>query len=633
METKTNAEWVKSFEKYLKRRFPGRSTAKHYVSDLNCFLRHIQKSLLSVTRKDIDQYVDAERGQGRAINTVNRRVMSLKSFYEFVKEELNEANRENPVVVKRHTARRPKPLPKDLRDEEVERFLSVIVNERDRAMVLLMLYGGLRVEEVTNLSWDKFDNSANEGQTVKVRLLGKGRKERVVYIPQEVYQTVERYGAASPPVGPGQPLFRNHRKRPITIAGVQYVVSIYADKSGVPATCHQLRHTCARWLAEGDMPLLSLARFLGHAHLETTQRYIDGAAPKVGRHYTAAMSSESAIASAPNPPVQLHPTPTQGQVTVVRPQPQQFQLPAWWAQMPAWWQQDVLAWVGHCWPQWKASRRQKNASTKVGNIKRFWLWQLQQRPFSAWPDLTSHDVQAFVDAQLARDLAPKTVVTTLDDVYRLLRWLQRNEQLAALPTRPLLALPDSLPKHLAPDQLLAIETFAQQQQKGDNPDWLTLALYYVLAHGGLRISEILDLQWRDVNLNARRIFVHQGKERRDRIAYLTQTAVDVLALFMQTVPHAYGDLVFCFRQEPLSYNKALSLLRIFGQEAGIAHLYPLSLRHTYATTLLNNGITLNSLRLLMGHEHLSTTLIYARLADATVENQYLAAMQGVTNLE
>ena len=60
---------------------------------------------------------------------------------------------------------------------------------------------------------------------------------------------------------------------------------------------------------------------------------------------------------------------------------------------------------------------------------------------------------------------------------------------------------------------------------------------------------------------------------------------------------------------------------------GIQNLSPHRLRHTYATVLLNNGMGIEGLRRLMGHENLNTTLIYARLADATLERQYRAAME------
>ena len=634
MKTRTNEEWIITFERYLKRRFPGRSTAKHYVSDMNCFRRQVEKSLIEVNRSDIDHYIDEERSRGSAVTTVKRRVMSLKSFYEFVKEELNEPNRENPVWVKRHAGRIPKQLPRDLRDEEVERLLAIVTDLRDRNMLLLMLYGGLRVEEVVNLKVAGLSDELKEGETTfKLRVRGKGRKERVVYLPEEVTQTVRRHLSSEPNRTDEQPLFLSRRGQKMSVAGVQWVLRQYAQQSGIPVTCHRLRHTCARWLAEGEMPLLSLSRFLGHSQLATTQRYIDGAAPQLRRHYTEAMETTETIIEAVDTasPSQAV-TPTLGQATVIRSSPNSFQQPVWWTQMPSWWQKDVAVWVKHRWSQWKPSRRQKNAYTKVSNVKRFWLWQMERRPFSGWEALTTADVQQFIDAQLARNLAYKTVSTLLDDVYAILRWLLNNAQLSTLPKRPLMTLPDSLPKHLSPHQLLAIESYAQEQQLKDAPDWLTLALYYTLAHGGLRISEILDLQWRQIEFKARRLTIRQGKSRRDRITYLTQTAVNVLAAYMQTVAHTYDDLVFSQQQRPLSYYQAHARLRSFGLEAGIQNLSPLRLRHTYATTLLNNGVTLASLRLLLGHEQLTTTLIYARLADSTVEKQYQAAMQRVTNL-
>lgn len=636
MNSLTNEEWIAKFKRYLERRFPGRSTAAHYESDMKCFLLHYKGPLLAVSRADVDAFVDGQRRQGLAAATVKRRAATLKSFFDFVAAETGDRRRENPVSMKRHGGRVPQQLPRDLSDEEVERLLAVIDDKRDRALVMLMLYGGLRVEEVVNLRREEITVPVEAALPARLRVLGKGRKERIVYLKREAYEVVDAYLQAQGVWQPNQPLFTSQKGQPLTIAGVQWLMRGYAQASGVAVTCHRLRHTCARWLAEGEMPLLSLARFLGHSSLSSTQRYIDGANPQVRRHYDQAMkpiqrpaASQPALPAAASP----RPLPAPSTVpTVIRAEPALFQAPEWIAAWPTWLRDSCLAWINQRWFQWKPSRRQHHACVSLNHLRAFWRWQMAQHPLAGWHQLTTADVAAFIAAELGRGIAPRTISAVLDPVYAVLNDLLDKQQLSAIPARPLINLPDPLPRHLQPAELIALESYLRQHAGDTNRlPWLTAALYYVLAHGGLRIGELLDLQVRDLDLTSGRLTIRQGKGRRDRVVYLTDTAIRALAAYLQTVPHAPDDLLFSCNQAPLSYHQAYDRLRQLGEAAGVPDLYPMRLRHTYATTLLNNGMTIDALRQLMGHNHLNTTLIYARLADTTVENQYQAAMANVTN--
>ena len=111
------------------------------------------------------------------------------------------------------------------------------------------------------------------------------------------------------------------------------------------------------------------------------------------------------------------------------------------------------------------------------------------------------DVEAFISAELGRGMKAVTVKSTLDHVYAVLHFLADREQLTSLIPRPDIKLPDSLPKHLQPQKLLQLETYVGQQSDDANSAVLfNVALYYVLAHGGLQISELLNLQVRDIDL-------------------------------------------------------------------------------------------------------------------------------------
>jgi integrase/recombinase XerD len=597
---------------------------------MHLFIRHQPKPLPTITRADIDAFVDAERARGCAPATVKRRAATLKTFFAFLAEELAEPHRPNPVQMRRHAGRQPRLLPRDLTDTEVTTFLMAVDDLRDRAMVCLMLYAGLRVGEVATLHPADLTLPDDPQIPIRLRVLGKGRKERVVYLTHHGFQPLADYLQADPPATPQSPLFRSRRGGAVSVAGIEERVTHYAQHCGVDVTCHRLRHTYGRWMAEGEMPLLALSRLLGHSSIQTTQRYIDGADPQVRRSYEAAMTQQSLAMPAPATIAELQPTLARSTpATVIRPHPSPITTTTWWPDAPAWLRQGCLDWLAHQWPIWKPSQQRRHAWSRLRELRRFWQWQLAHRVVSGWQDLTRADIAAFMDAERTRGVQPKTIKTTVDRVYTLLRYLVERGSLGALPERPAMTLPDPLPQHLAPQEVVAIETHLEPARDSASAR-LDQALYYLLSHAGLRISEALDLQVQDVDLGARRVRIRDGKGRRDRVVYLSTTAAAVVHAYLTTVPHAAGDLVLSWQGRPLHYAEAWARVRAIGQAAGVALVSPQRLRHTYATQLLNHGMSLEGLRCLMGHENLNTTLIYARLADSTLERQYQAAMERVT---
>jgi len=632
MDTRTNEDWIAAFAAYLQGRFPGRSTAKHYVSDMQLFVDQHPQPLATITRHDIDTFVDAQHARGLAPATVKRRAAALKTFFDFLADELREPQRLNPVQMRRHAARQPHLLPRDLTDPEVSSFLALVIDLRDRAMVCLMLYAGLRVGEVATLHPADLTVSADAQAPVRLRVRGKGQKERIVYLCAHGYQPLADYLQAHPPASLSVPLFRTRLGSGVTVAGIQERVQQYAQRCGVDVTCHRLRHTYARWLAEGETPVLALSRLLGHASIQTTQRYIDGADPQIRRSYEAAMERQPLRLSAPQPTADLLPAALRSEpATVTRPAPRALETSSWLEEAPDDVRQGGVAWLQHQWPLWKPSQRRAHASKRLRALRAFWQWQVARRTFSGWADLTSADLAAFMDAELARGIHPTTVKTTLDRVYEVLRFLADRGAVSVVPVRPALSQPDPLPRHLTPAEVLALETTLEQATDLALPNaQLNRALYYLLSQAGLRISEALDLQMQDMDLVARRVRVRDGKGRRDRVVYLSSKASGALAAYLQTVPHASADVVLSRQGQPLSYSEAWARMRDLGRVAGVGGVSPHRLRHTYATQLLNNGMTIDALRRLMGHENLNTTLIYARLADSTLEHQYQTAMERVT---
>ena len=135
----------------------------------------------------ISTYIDYLMAKRLKPETINCHLKSIRRFYSYLRNEQQLALN-NPVKTG-CKLRSSQPLPKHLKDQEVLRFFEVIKNCRDRAMFMLMLRCGLRVEEVANLSLVAIDWR-------RMRLYvfnGKGQKDRVVYISHDTYEALVDY--------------------------------------------------------------------------------------------------------------------------------------------------------------------------------------------------------------------------------------------------------------------------------------------------------------------------------------------------------------------------------------------------------------------------------------------------------
>lgn len=209
-----------------------------------------------------------------APSTVGRRLSALRGFYRFLVREGRIPL--NPLRTVR-TPRRGRPLPVALTHEQVRSLLSAPVRPgplglRDRALLELLYGSGLRVGEVVGLC------VADVQRGREVRVVGKGRKERVVLLTRSARRALDtylRHGRPHLVAGPEvDALFVSARGRPLSARGLHYLVArAMAGWAGIGGSPHTLRHTFATHLVEGGADLRVVQELLGHAHLSTTQVY------------------------------------------------------------------------------------------------------------------------------------------------------------------------------------------------------------------------------------------------------------------------------------------------------------------------------------------------------------------------
>ncbi|MCK6623801.1 MAG: tyrosine-type recombinase/integrase [Anaerolineae bacterium] len=633
---------IERFKHFLTRRYPDRSTTKHYMSDLAIFSQFVGgKTPKDITPKLIDAFVQAQSQQGLKAATINRRLSAISSLFEFLISEAEDDGWHNPVFWKRHSIRSGRHLPRDVSDDLADQLLAVITDTRDRAMFGLMLGAGLRVGEVVALQLsDLHPTEATTGLT-RLRVRGKGQKERVVWLTWQVMQQLHSWLQVRPQTN-NPFLFLNQHGRPLSVAGVQFRLKEYCQQAHVHLTCHQLRHTFARRLAEHNMPIDSLAKLLGHANLQTTQLYIDGADPTVRSHFLQAMQQVAQMTQGsilnPGQPTLVQPPPS----FTVQPGEERPDLNSLLdnvahlaADLPTWLQTELRDHTLRRMSRWPTHRLKAQTHYHFSTLCRIGRWLVTERHWQTLDQLQRVDLVAYVNSRQEADLQPGSIAAELI-VFRMF-WNDLLLQEHVTNTAILQVKPpppgDHLPRYLTLTEFQRLEQVVQTETQAGRPkDRLNQAWFYLLAHAGLRLSELLNLRLSDIDLRAKRLRIRSGKGDRDRVLPMTQQLATVLQDYLTIREPAATDHLLIYKGAALTGQLVPDRLERFGAKAHIDPMTPHRLRHTLATFLINQGMPITSLQKFLGHQDINKTLIYARVYDQTVRTQFAAAMAQVEQI-
>lgn len=150
-----------------------------------------------------------------------------------------------------------------------------------------------------------------------------------------------------------------------------------------------------------------------------------------------------------------------------------------------------------------------------------------------------------------------------------------------------------------------------------------LVLIRLLLNGGLRCSEALALRCRDLEPSTGRLWVRQGKGKKDRGLWLCEADINlILAYIAHQIDNGPDSLIFVNLQgEPLTSRYVRKMVGHVAREAGITkEIHPHTLRHTFATDLLRATKNLRLVQKALGHERITTTQIYTHVVDEELED-------------
>jgi integrase/recombinase XerD len=277
------------------------NTWLNYAHDLKIFFNTIDKPVNEVSTADVFRFMQCQsQGQGTnptaddpprgvSARTLKRRLCAVSGLYSYLLMGDDPPVKRNPVpfgLMLRgqipSTAPRlnpllrvPQTLPQIVPVEQVQHFLASLNTYRDKAMVLLMVLGGLRKSEV--LGVERADLDLGQG-TVLVRE-GKGGRQRVCCVAPLFFQVVKRYQDEERPQTRTTKLFvvlkGPRRGQPLSVSGLNTIIAHHRCLAQTPVVnCHRLRHTCLTMLREAGMSLEALQQQAGHRNINTTRVYL-----------------------------------------------------------------------------------------------------------------------------------------------------------------------------------------------------------------------------------------------------------------------------------------------------------------------------------------------------------------------
>jgi integrase/recombinase XerC len=273
------------------------------LADFEHFLQGRGVALADADARVVRAWLAALHAHGLEPASVGRKLAALRSCFRFlVRRGVVELNPAREVRGPRQPRKLVSFLPPDEATELVEgRAVGGAGRERDLAILELLYASGLRVSEVSGLDVEALDRTEHT-----VRVLGKGRKERIVPYGAAAARRLEAWLARRGD-RPG-PLFTNARGGRLGVRSVHTIVRRSARAAGLTrrVSPHTLRHTFATHLLDGGADLRMIQELLGHSRLSTTQRYTHVGAEQLMRIYDRAHPRASATgASTPATPLRL----------------------------------------------------------------------------------------------------------------------------------------------------------------------------------------------------------------------------------------------------------------------------------------------------------------------------------------
>ncbi len=309
-------------------------------------------------------------------------------------------------------------------------------------------------------------------------------------------------------------------------------------------------------------------------------------------------------------------------------------LPEGLNEMPEWLRTPLRRFLRLKQRNWPAKTVRRSTRQLFNRLDHMTTFFIQHYEWSMWQQLTPHWLEDYIDARLREGIAPGTINWDLIYFRALCLFLDDEGQDVpkAILKLKVLDTPRRLPRPLSSEQVHRLECCIQAaitEATTDSDLKLAvrdLACFYLLWHCGLRVSEVCYLRLNDIDMDARRLFIHNSKERKDRIAYMSDTVALAVQQHLSFRSNQVSVHLFSTHNGVLHPRSLQRRLAYYSRQCGVP-VTAQRLRHTFASQMLTAGMPVSSLQRYLGHEHLDTTMIYAEVSDPLLRQDYYQGIE------
>ena len=254
---------------------------------------------------------------------------------------------------------------------------------------------------------------------------------------------------------------------------------------------------------------------------------------------------------------------------------------------------------------------------------------IKYRDLADVTNIKPNDIQAYLKTLHKKEIKPVSITRKLSSIKGFHQFMLKENIVKTDVSFDIFTpkVEKHLPNILSVDEIIKL----MDHVSGDTPlDLRNLALLELIYGSGLRVSELLNLTLQDIHFQAKYVKI-LGKGKKERIVPIGEMSIIAIRNYL-----AHGRIhlvkvennVLFLNQcgNPLSRQGFYKILQKLAGDAGInKELSPHTLRHSFATHLLESGVDLRTLQELLGHEDISTTQIYTHISKTHLKESYLKA--------